>query len=214
MTLDDVEHFISELRTEADFSRFSDLAEPAITRAIRAPRLSLLRRLRNRTAAVTAAAVVAVGGFSGVAFAANGAAPGDALYGVDRALESIGIGNGGTAERLAEVDALVQRGQDDTALQHATDLVEGDAGAQAALLAAAERIGASDDVVAHEGVAALLSYLAANVGSVDGPTVSELARAINGDHVPGPPEGVTPGPPEGVTPGPPEGVTPGGPQNP
>jgi hypothetical protein len=42
---------------------------------------------------------------SGVAVAANRAAPGDALYGIDRALEKIGIGAGGAQERLAGAKA-------------------------------------------------------------------------------------------------------------
>ena len=46
----------------------------------------------------------------GLAYAANGAKPGDLLYGLDRALEAIGIGDGGADERLAESLALVASG--------------------------------------------------------------------------------------------------------
>jgi len=206
---DSIERLGSELRAEADGADFSGLAEPAITRGSRPP---LIGRLRTRAAAIVAAVLVTFGGLSGVAIAANGAAPGDALYGIDRALEAVGIGNGQSTERLHEVKALVDRGHPDRAVQHATDLVEDDSGAQEALLAAAERIGGFDRNTTHEGVATLLTYLSENVGSVDGPTVADLARSIRGNEPSGPPEGVTPGPPEGVTPGPPGTVIPGPPE--
>ena len=57
-----------------------------------------------------------------------------------------------------------------------------------------------------------MTYLSDNVGSVDGPTVAELARAIHPSDPAGPPEGVNQGgPPDSVPAGPPDGVTPGGP---
>ena len=68
--------------------------------------------------------VLTVGGFGGAAYAANGAAPGDTFYGLDRALEAVGIGNGGSAERLAEVKELVDHGQTAGGLEHAADIVE------------------------------------------------------------------------------------------
>jgi len=216
--MSDVEQFIAELRTESDTGRFLHLAEPAIADATR-PRVTFVGRLRTRAAAVAAAVVVGVGALSGVAYAANGAAPGDALYGLDRALEHVGIGNGGAAERLAEVGVLVQHGHPDTALQHVADLVVDDPGAQAALLAAADRVGPFDDPASHQGVADLLTYLSANVGAVDGSAVAELAGNIKGGHGDGPPaevppaqpDGATPGQPDGVPGGPPDGVTPGPP---
>ena len=54
---------------------------------------------------VLASSLAVVLAFSGVAMAADGASPGDLLYGVDRALESVGIGAGGIDERLAEFDS-------------------------------------------------------------------------------------------------------------
>ncbi len=200
MTQDDIERFISELRTEADATHFSDLAEPAIARVSRP---SLIGRLRTRAAAVTAALVLMFGGLGGAAYAANGAAPGDLLYGLDRALEAVGIGNGASTERLEEVKELVEQGHADHGLEHVVTIVS-DPGAQAALLAAAERISGLDKAAAHEGVAPLLTYLSKNAGAVDGPTVAGLAQAVRGNDAPGPPEGVTPG-------GPPDGVPPGGP---
>lgn len=192
MTQDDIERFISELRAEADTAHFSDLTEPAIARVSRP---TLIGRLRTRTAAIAATVLMTFGGLGGVAYAANGAVPGDVLYGLDRALEAVGIGNGGSAERLEEVTALVEQGHAERGLEHAAAMVEGNAGAQAALLAAAERIGGFDRAAAHEGVAALLTYLSENVGSVDGATVAELAQAVKVNDAGGPPEGVTPGGP-------------------
>jgi hypothetical protein len=64
-------------------------------------------RLVSRVAMAVAALVVLVMLPAGMAYAANGAKPGDLLYGLDRALEAIGIGDGGAEERLAESLALV-----------------------------------------------------------------------------------------------------------
>ncbi len=211
MTQDNIERFISGLRTEADAAHFSDLAEPAIARGSRP---SLIGRLHTRAAAVATAALVTFGGLGGVALAANGAVPGDTLFGLDRALETVGIGNGGNAERLNEVKALVDQGRADSGLEHAARIVEGNTGAQAALLAAAERIRGLDQAASHEGVATLLTYLSENVGSVDGATVAELARAVRGNDPAGPPEAVPPGPPGAVVPGPPGAVIPGPPTHP
>lgn len=158
------------------------------------------------------AVLVTFGGLSGVALAANGAVPGDTLFGIDRALETVGIGNGGNAERLNEVKALIDQGRADRGLEHAAGIVEGDTGAQAALLAAAERIRGLDQAASHEGVATLLTYLSENVGSVDGATVAELARAVRGNDPAGPPEAVPPGPPEPLPPEPPEPTIPGPPE--
>ncbi len=202
---DNIERLISELRTEADAAHFSDLAEPAIARASRP---SLIGRLRTRAAAVTAALVLMFGG-GGAAFAANGAAPGDLLYGLDRALEAVGIGNGASAERLEEVKTLVEQGHADHGLEHAANIVSEDPGAQAALFEAAERIRGLDKADAHEGVAPLLTYLSEHVGAVDGAMVAQLAQDIGGNDTPGPPEGVTPGgPPANRPPVTPPGKTP------
>ena len=209
MPQNNTERFIAELRSEADAAEFSGLSELAVARGSRP---SVIGRLRTRAAAVAAAVVVTFGGLSGVAYAADGAVPGDMLYGLDRALEVVGIGHGGSAERLEEVKALVAQGHADRGLEHAADIVEGDASAQAALLAAAERIAGLDTAASHEGVAELLTYLSENAGSVDGTAVAGMARTIGGNDTPGPPEGVAPGPPEGVAPGPPEGVAPGPPE--
>jgi hypothetical protein len=63
------------------------------------------RGLRRR-AMTTAVSLAMLLGVTGMAWAADGAVPGDWNYGLDRALESIGIGAGGSAERHAEEQSL------------------------------------------------------------------------------------------------------------
>ncbi len=79
------------------------------------------RRLRRMaTIAATAALLVAM---SGVAMAADDAAPGDAFYGIDRALEAMGIGDGGVDERLDEFDVLMERGDEERALEFLDEVI-------------------------------------------------------------------------------------------
>jgi hypothetical protein len=157
--------------------------------------------------------VASVAALGGLAYAADGATPGAVLYGVDRAFEAIGIGNGGEHERLEEAVALAERGDPAFALEHAAGTTD-DPATQAALTQAAERLmvraqtQAGEQTQARLQVAELLQYMAQNAGNVDGPTVAGLARSIGGDPV-GPPENVPVGPPEGVPAGPPS-TTPGG----
>ena len=214
MSDDRITEFILRLRNEADTSDFSALAHEVIPQAARA---GFRGRLRTRAAAAVAATVMSVGGLGGVAYAANGATPGDFLYGLDRALEAVGVGNGGASERIAEAIVLVQQGATGHGLEHAAGIVPDEAGAGAALLTAAEAVG--PNVVTAEvqdEVIALLTYLSENVGHIDGQTVAEFARAIHGNQggapeTPvGPPDGVPVGPPEETPVGPPE-ETPVGP---
>ncbi|MFB3099348.1 MAG: hypothetical protein ACE1ZX_04855 [Acidimicrobiia bacterium] len=65
-----------------------------------------LRTLVGRAAMPIAGLVMLVALAGGLVFAGNGAKPGDLLYGLDRAFEAIGIGDGGSDERLAEALAL------------------------------------------------------------------------------------------------------------
>lgn len=75
---------------------------------------------KTKLTIVIATVVAALLGFTGVAYGSNGAAPGDPLYGLDCALENIGIGDGGLEERVGEAAQLIDEGQMDEAL----DLVE------------------------------------------------------------------------------------------
>lgn len=126
---------ISELRRYA-----ADLeAQVPADRARSAARRALLnptparRRPRRAIAAILATALMGISNVA-LATAADPAVPGDALYGVDRAYESIGsaIGFDSThaVERADEVLVLQQRGQSSEALDHViaslTELLETD----------------------------------------------------------------------------------------
>ena len=75
----------------------------ASQRLLPAPRGSKARLsgLRPRLATIGTSLALVLG-MTGISWAADGAVPGDWYYGIDRALEAIGIGNGGEAERLHE----------------------------------------------------------------------------------------------------------------
>lgn len=172
---------------------------------------------------------------TGVAIAADEAAPDDDLYGVDQAMEKVGIGAGGAAERLAEATALAEKGKSAEALRHAaasigTDSDDGDATEAAeALLAAAEAVLSTDEGDADEvrqAVADMLTWMATSdvTGQDFGNGVAERAKAISTEdddadaaedaaeeasEADEGPEGS--GPPNSVPGGPPESVSPGPP---
>jgi hypothetical protein len=97
---------------------------------------------------------------SGIALAADDAVPGDLLYGIDRAFELIGVGDGEVDERIAEFDALIARGDDEAAYELLEEVIESSsesesAKAQAYLNVVAanseKRAGVADDnVAAHQ----------------------------------------------------------------
>jgi len=190
--------------------------------------------LRPQLAAVLAT-IVLLTGMTGVAVAADPAAPGDTLYGLDRALEEIGIGAGKAGERLEEAHTLVADGQAQLALEHVTEAFdeaekEGDevADLQDARVAisdaAAMIVDANEDsdnaAIMQGNVALLLEYLSNNLGKdvgVDGREfgqgVAELARNISKSDDTDEPVNDTSVPPEDTEsddPGPPE-VIPGNP---
>lgn len=157
------------------------------------------RRLRLQPKLVAAlATIVLLWSLTGVAVAADGAAPGDPLYGIDRALEQVGIGAGLLEERLDEANTLIVRGQAKEALDHvATAFEEAEAEdiadleeARVALEQAAQNLQGVDEggeqaSVVQENVALLLQYLQQNIGKdvgTDGKEfgqgVADLARGI------------------------------------
>lgn len=69
---------------------------------------STWRRLSERTTVVLGS-LLAVGAMSGVGLAADASAPGDLLYGIDLALEELGVGDGSIDERLAEAGVLMEK---------------------------------------------------------------------------------------------------------
>lgn len=145
----------------------------------------MLTTWKSKLAAVGASATLAVGSVAGIAVAADGSNPNDGLYGIDRALENIGIGNGGAAERFAEVESLIAEGDFARGLEHAATVRNENAtnGAADALAAAAERVAVNGSEQAPEtkaAVSALLTYLSLNIGAVDGHAVADLAHQIGG----------------------------------
>lgn len=181
---------VDRVATEAAAIAHRGQDRPAIT----APAAKVGLRLRHRVAAVAAAMTLVLGSGAGVAIAADGAAPGDALYRLDRALERVRIGDGGAAERLQEAADLATAGQLARGLEHAAEVVaashDGESGhvsdaASEALRAAAERVstivapnGGTTSEQAYTAVADVLTYLSNNVGDVDGREVAKLSRLI------------------------------------
>jgi len=145
------------------------------------------------------AALLLFFGMTGMAVAADGAAPGDALYGLDRALENAGIGAGRVEERIEEANQLVAQGRAQEALGHVTEAfdeaqedgedVSDLAEARSAIEAAVSRLPEVETEAAtgnvDEDVEALLRYIRENVqkdvgedGREFGQRVAALARLI------------------------------------
>jgi hypothetical protein len=165
----------------ANASRLVRLAEPVTP--IRSPR----RRLVPRLATVGLSTALVMGLLTGVALAADGSRPGDALYGLDRALENIGINDGGIAERLDEAQALADDGQTAEALAHMADaLGETSPNVANALENAAGRFEPHDNPSqsVREGVADMLEWMARTEASGRdfGQGVAERARALGAGH--------------------------------
>lgn len=139
---------------------------------------------RRRVSAAVAVAAVSVFGVAGVA-AADEAAPGDPMYSVDRALEDIGILDGGTDERLDEAQELLEEGDTEGALDHAADALEEDGqedavtGLRNAAIAVASQ-SSGDDV--RSRVAEMLQWMSEQDtrGAEFGAEVSERARQLSG----------------------------------
>ena len=170
-----------------------------------AARSEWMARMAPRVAVGALALIMLVVSSTGLAFAANGAKPGDMLYGLDRAAEILGIGDGGSNERIAEAHALVASGAVAVGLTHAAAVLPATPDnemAKAAIQKAATRVqgepqGPSSYVA--EQVGTLLSYLrlATAAGTVNTSTLADFAEAIGepptaepgqGDEGPGTPE--------------------------
>jgi hypothetical protein len=123
-------------------------------------------------------------GVAGAAMA-NEAAPGDLLYGVDTALESVGILNGGTGERFHEAEVLVGRGDLDGATSLTVKTLDQDGQHDAAVdleqaVAGVESESSGDD--ARSQVSDMLAWMSqqeldANFGSKVSEHAKELAAA-------------------------------------
>ena len=153
----------------------------------------LFRWFRAPAFAAAAAGFLLVLGSTGVAVAADAAAPGDALYGLDQAMERVGILDGGVAERLSEAKALAARGDTDAALLHAGWAFdsEGESEAASSLEDTAERLrglgpeNVDQDVTGQ--VADMLDWMATTSqrGRDFGEGVAERAREIGSDKANG-----------------------------
>ena len=177
--------FVAELRAIADqpideeFIRFhasESAASVASRRGASAsptqPRPSLWLGIRRRltTAAVSLTMLI---GATGMAWAADGAAPGDWNYGLDLALEAIGIGAGGDAERAEEMRAT-SPGQ----LGGSDDSAEPDDGVGTNAVEVETPEPTPDSArfyAARAHTSGLLQYLH-ETEKVDGGVVSDLAR--------------------------------------
>lgn len=199
------------VESSADGATWRVLAEP--------------RRLRRLTAslAVPLALALVFTLFGGAAFAAQDALPGDPLYGLNRALERLGIGEGGVEKRLGEAARLAERGRADEALLHAARSIADstDVGAEETAEVLADLAETLDGPTWNgdlpEQVAEMLRWMAENSGLLQDPDaapgafgqgVAEMARQISGEagrpDDAGPPAG-TPGnssqdPPQGKPP--------------
>jgi hypothetical protein len=170
-------------------SRLVLQAEPVMP--IRPARSRVVPRLA--TAALTAVLLI---GLTGVAQAADASAPGDALYPLDRALEEVGINDGGLDERLDEAQALADDSQSTAALVHLAKALENSSpNASDALERAAERDGLNDNPsqAVRESVADMLEWMATREVSRKefGQGVAQRAREIGAGHA-GPPPATLP----------------------
>lgn len=147
------------------------------------------RRHSFRRLAILASAGALVMALGSVALAADSSVPGDALYGLDRALEAIGVGDGGVDERIVEFEVLMANGQDDEAYSMLAEVIEteGDAASERAqhhLELAATKTNPSAES-AQEKVAALQEFIAQNKGQggLNGEDFGEgLAAIAKSEH--------------------------------
>ncbi|MGF1616372.1 MAG: hypothetical protein ACFCU2_00990, partial [Acidimicrobiia bacterium] len=129
--LADLARFLTELRSEhiiepspAEVERLAR-STAAVVRSRLAPVRPSPRSQRPRsrltalkTYSTTATAMLALVVFSGLGLAANASVPGDFLYGLDLAMERVGIGAGSLQERISEAQVLAERGQHTQAADH------------------------------------------------------------------------------------------------
>ncbi|MEE8405944.1 MAG: hypothetical protein V3S32_02215 [Acidimicrobiia bacterium] len=152
--------------------------------------LSTVRRLTlglKRRVTAAAVSLMMIVGMTGVAWAADSAVPGDWNYGIDRALESLGIGAGGAEERLQELAVVSEDGHVRgvrIASRSGGDVVAGSGDPVVGLEKAAASVdtpirGSQSATDVGEAVSALLGYLA----NPDGvrPNISELAQQFKQD---------------------------------
>lgn len=168
----------SEKRTPPKDVSFMATSLAATARSARpsSPRL-VFRRLV--IVAVVGALVMAMGG---VAVAANGSAPGDFLYGLDRTLESLGVGDGGVDERIEEFESLLRSTDDETAYSVLTAVIEESDEADATKAQQHLEFAATKDspsaTAAQETVALIDAFIESNKGKGIGYDGADFGRFL------------------------------------
>ena len=179
----EIAHFAKSAGSAVNIAQSAGTDLTTIPRRRLAPQQGLIPRL-----ATVGMAVLLMSGTAGMALAANGAAPGDALYGLDRALERVGIGSGSTNERLDEAVVIAAQGRSGEAVDHAIEALSRNSGDSAAVAIGALTV-ASENLVhiqdtAHAAstanirVSALLTYIAENIGKDVGTDGREFGQGV------------------------------------
>lgn len=197
--------FVADLRERAVFEPRPGEVERTAIRAAAVVRSQLLstrstslsrpgtrtpwRRLSERTT-VALASLLALTAMSGVGLAADAAAPGDFLYGIDLALEELGIGDGSIDERLDEAAVLMEADDLAGAVEHLAtwiSLAEPDVSvsALAAAIEALEELSSDLDggatpasAEAQEKVSELLAFIDANAGKGTGLDGKDFGQGV------------------------------------
>ena len=179
----EIAHFAKSAGSAVNIAQSAGTDLTTIPRRRLAPQQGLIPRL-----ATVGMAVLLMSGTAGMALAANGAAPGDALYGLDRALERVGIGSGSTDERLDEAVVIAAQGRSGEAVDHAIEALSRNSGDSAVVAISALTV-ASENLVhiqdtAHAAstanirVSALLTYIAENIGKDVGTDGREFGQGV------------------------------------
>lgn len=178
--LADLEKFLAVISGEPSPPRDVQQMGSALAATARSSRRSAGRGVRRLATLAAAGAILLA--TSGIALAANGSSPGDSLYGLDRALERVGLGAGGVEERVIEFDALMARGSDGDAFVFMAEVIEAAPGpdAQVGLRHLELAIADSGDSPseAQEKVAALHIFIAENLGPGFGLDGKEFGQAV------------------------------------
>lgn len=185
ITDDLAERHVAMIVSEVEVSPGAALggARPPVTPLARR-KVVLSSLLSSMLVKVLAASVAVAAVGTGVGIAADASAPGEALYGIDRAMEQVGIADGGATERVEEARSLIEVDLPE-AVASAGKAAEasGDAEAAAALADAADGIrnleeGQSDAI--RQQVAQLLDLISGQLadGGVVGDDVASAASAI------------------------------------
>ena len=155
------------------------------------PTVRLVTPRRRRSFRLAPLGVALIGilvlGMSSVAIAADGSAPGDALYGVDRILENLGIGDGGINERITESGDLMVHGAPLDALVHLDEsLADADEEVTERVservqihLDLAQNMINPNSVDAQSRVASILGFLEANKGKGTGLDGNEFGQGVS-----------------------------------